>query len=86
MEARRLGDGHAQAQRRIGIDGELAGRDLGLLVVDLGVVPPPARQIQLGLDVELLAARAELAVRWGGVHVIVLPRGRSVKQLISFLG
>ena len=68
MEARRLGDGHAQAQRRSGIDGQLAGRDLGLLVVDLGVVAPLARQIQLGLDVELLAAGAELAVRWRRVH------------------
>ena len=39
------GEGHAQAQRRIRIDGELAGRDLGFLVVDLGIVAPPARQI-----------------------------------------
>ena len=68
VEARRLRDGHAQAQRRIGIDGQLAVRDGGLEVLDLGVAAPPAREVELRLDVELLAARAELAVRRGCVH------------------
>ena len=73
VEARRLRDGHAQAQRRIHLRSTASSRS-ATAALRCSIWGRPLRrqhaEVELRLDVELLAARAELAVRWGCVHCL----------------